>query len=150
MKGAVLKTYLKKSPDHNFLLFFGDFEYCITAYSHSNLIISGQILHGLHDQWPCSTGRLWSWPTAIFEDWWRSNLRVVAFISSLAWRWVPKLHSAFLFGINISNTIHFMLFLRKKRKCTDFIYTPCTYYWKNAEETSKVLTSNSLLGTHST
>ena len=41
----------KKSPDHNFLKFFshGDFEKCITTYSHANLIISGQVLHGLHD-----------------------------------------------------------------------------------------------------
>ena len=41
----------KNSPDHNFLLFFGhgDFEYCITAYFHANLVILGQVLHGLHD-----------------------------------------------------------------------------------------------------
>jgi hypothetical protein len=51
----------------------------------------------------------------------------------------------FLFGMNISNTIHFMLFLRKKWKCADSIYTPCIVFLVFSISYSKRPSSNNPL-----
>ena len=55
----------------------------------------------------------------------RSDPRLRALISSKMWIFVPELHFVFLFGLNILIESHFMLFLRKMRKCADLNSTPC-------------------------
>ena len=92
---------------------FCDFEYCISAYSHVNLIISGQVLHGLHDHARHGGSGHDPQPDSRPDG---GHARGGGFYFKFDMDMSSKTKFWFLFGMNISNTIHFMIFLRKKEK----------------------------------